>query len=111
MAEPSGRRPTGNTSEDRVPSEDDMQPWRERIDEIDRTVLELLNERATCANRIGHIKKQLHLPIYMPNREDEVLANVCDSNKGPLPDDAVRRVFERIIDETRSLERRTFQDR
>jgi chorismate mutase len=91
------------------PGENEMRPFRERIDTIDRTILELLNERAVCANNIGHIKKKLGLPIYMPAREDEVLANVSTSNDGPLPNDAVRRVFERIIDETRSLERRTYQ--
>jgi chorismate mutase len=92
-----------------TPSPDDMTPWRDRIDELDRQILALLNERVDCANRIGEIKKSLGLPIYMPSREDEVLDNVCHSNQGPLPDEAVRRVFERIIDETRSLERRTFQ--
>jgi chorismate mutase len=90
-------------------SADDMAPLRDRIDELDRQILNLLNERAVCANEIGHIKKQLGLPVYMPSREDEVLANVCDANAGPLPDEAVRRLFERVIDETRSLERKTFQ--
>lgn len=89
----------------------DMKPWRDRIDEIDRTVLRLLNERATCANRIGAVKKILEMPVYVPSREEEVLRNVCNSNSGPLPDESVRRLFERIIDETRSLERRVYQER
>lgn len=108
MAEPS----TSPESEDepQTPSsEQEMKPFRNRIDVIDRTILELLNERAVCANNIGHIKKQLGLPIYMPAREEEVLANVSTCNSGPLSNEAVRRVFERIIDETRSLERRTYQ--
>ncbi len=87
-----------------------MVPWRDRIDEIDRTVLALLNERATCANEIGAIKKKLSMPVYVPSREEEVLRNVCGSNEGPLPNESVRRLFERIIDETRSLERRVYQD-
>lgn len=86
-----------------------MEPWRQRIDEIDRTVLRLLNERAHCANVIGSIKKKLGMPVYVPSREEEVLQNVCASNEGPLPEEAVRRLFERVIDETRSLERRIYQ--
>lgn len=104
---PGGTDPTSPVRADVSP--DDMEPWRRRIDEIDRTVLQLLNERAHCANVIGSIKQKLGMPVYVPSREDEVLRNVCDSNEGPLPRDAVRRLFERVIDETRSLERRTYQ--
>lgn len=83
----------------------DMDPWRDRIDAIDRLVILLLNERAGCATEIGTIKKHLGLPVYTPTREDEVLRNVMTTNSGPLTDQAVRRLYERIIDETRSLER------
>lgn len=93
------------------PTSEDMEPWRERIDEIDRTVLRLLNERAQCANVIGAIKKKLGMPVYVPSREEQVLRNVCDANEGPLPADSVRRLFERVIDETRSLERHMYQQR
>ncbi|MDX1545909.1 MAG: chorismate mutase [Rhodothermales bacterium] len=93
-----------------APSEADLRPWRDRIDAIDRAVLHLLNERARSANVIGHIKKQLRLPVYAPRREEEVLRNVMESNRGPLPPTAVRHIFERIIDETRSLERHRYQD-
>lgn len=92
------------------PTQEDLRPLRERIDEIDRAVLQLLNERSRCANVIGHIKKQLDLPVYVPRREEEVIRNVMDNNQGPLPDEAVRRLFERVIDETRSLERQRYQD-
>jgi len=90
------------------PSATDMDPWRDRIDAIDRLVILLLNERATCATEIGTIKKHLHLPVYTPSREDEVLRNVMATNPGPLTDQAVRRLYERIIDETRSLERHLY---
>lgn len=93
------------------PTEADLRPWRERIDVIDRALLHLLNERVRCAHAIGAIKKQVGLPVYVPSREEEVLRNVIGANTGPLPDAAVRRLFERVIDETRSLERKTFQDR
>lgn len=89
----------------------DIGQWRERIDRIDRIVLELLNERSKSANAIGHVKQQLGLPIYVPEREHQVLDGVLEHNPGPLDDAAVRRLFERIIDETRSLERRRYQKR
>ena len=93
-----------------TPSEDDLRPWRDRIDAIDRALVELLNERSRCANVIGHIKKGLDLPVYAPRREEEVLNNVMDANRGPLPDISIRRIIERIIDETRNLEREKYQD-
>lgn len=83
----------------------DMDVWRDRIDALDRAILQMLNERAVCANAIGRIKKMLMLPVYVPEREDEVLENVTGANTGPLSEAAVRRLFERIIDETRTLER------
>jgi chorismate mutase len=78
---------------------------RERIDEIDARLVALLSERAACALTIGHLKRAMHLAIYQPAREAEVLAHVCGLNPGPLDDEAIRRLFERIIDEARRLER------
>lgn len=91
------------------PTEDDLDPWRERIDALDRAILQMLNERAVCANRIGHLKRKLGLPVYVPRREEEVLENVTHANKGPLSNEAVVRLFERVIDETRSLERHLYE--
>jgi chorismate mutase-like protein len=79
--------------------------WRRRMDEIDKKLVELLNERSRCALEIGHIKQQQGIPIYQPARESEVLANAEGNNKGPLSHAAIRRLFERIIDEARSAER------
>ena len=79
--------------------------WRRRIDEIDRKLVELLNERSRCALEIGRIKQAEHLPLYQPDREREVLENAEKANPGPLSDAAIRRLFERIIDEARSAER------
>lgn len=94
-----------------TPTEADLQPWRVRIDAIDRAILALMNERVRCAHVIGAIKKQVGLPVYVPSREAEVVANVLSANTGPLPDAAVRRLFERVIDETRSSERQRYQER
>ncbi|PYV24759.1 MAG: chorismate mutase [Acidobacteria bacterium] len=83
----------------------DLDDWRKRIDEIDQQLVKLLNERSGCAVEIGHIKKKLNLPAWAPEREVEILRNVVKTNRGPLDDAAIRRLFERIIDEARSLER------
>jgi chorismate mutase-like protein len=79
--------------------------WRRRIDEIDRQLVELLNERSRCALEIGRIKQAENLPLYQPEREKEVLKNAERVNPGPLSDAAIRRLFERIIDEARAAER------
>ncbi|MCU0256173.1 MAG: chorismate mutase [Vicinamibacterales bacterium] len=78
---------------------------RDRIDELDEQIVVLLNARATCALRIGHLKDELGLAIYQPDRERAVLSHVRRVNAGPLDDDAIARLFERIIDEARRLER------
>lgn len=78
---------------------------RRRIDEIDTDLVALLNARAECALAIGHAKKAAGLDLYQPARESDVLTHVQHINGGPLDDEAVKRLFERIIDEARRLER------
>jgi len=78
---------------------------RDDIDEVDIRLLELLNERTSIVEEIGRIKRKLDLPIYEPKREDDVFRNVTDHNGGPLPAEAVKRIFERIIDEMRTIQR------
>ena len=79
--------------------------WRIRIDEIDLELVRLFNERTSCAIEIGHIKKRLGLDIYSPSREAQVYANVTSANHGPMDHDAIKRLFERVIDEARRIER------
>ena len=78
---------------------------RRQIDALDERLVELLNERAACALAIGHEKKLSGLDVYQPSREVEVLGHVQRINLGPLDDEAMKRLFERIIDEARRLER------
>ena len=78
---------------------------RDAIDEIDTELVMLLNRRAAQALEIGRIKKVLQMEIYQPSREEAVLRHVRGLNPGPLDADAVARLFERIIDEARRLER------
>ena len=78
---------------------------RQRIDELDEQIVRLLSERAACALEIGHEKKARNMEIYQPAREADVLHHVQAINPGPLDDGAIKRLFERIIDEARRLER------
>jgi chorismate mutase len=82
---------------------------RRNIDRIDAQVLALLNERARVVEIIGAVKREHTMPVYEPKREDEVYRNVLDHNHGPLPADAVRRIFERVIDEMRTLQKTRMQ--
>jgi len=85
--------------------------WRDRIDAIDLELVKLLNERTQCAEEIGKIKLLLGLDAYSPVREEEVKRNVTAANGGPLSLKAMQRLFERIIDESRSAERMSMDEK
>jgi chorismate mutase len=78
---------------------------RRRIDLIDDQLMKLLNSRSACAVEIGRVKRRLRMAVYQPEREAWILERVEVNNPGPLDSGAVRRVFERVIDEGRRLER------
>ena len=79
--------------------------YRRNIDRIDLQLLALLNERTRVVEDIGRVKRHASLPIYEPKREEQVFDNVTTSNGGPLTKEALRRIFERIIDEMRTIQR------
>ena len=83
----------------------ELDDLRNRIDLLDESLVRLLNARAACALEIGRVKREMGVPIYQPERESEVLKNVQSHNRGPLDQAAIKRLFERIIDEARHLER------
>jgi chorismate mutase-like protein len=84
----------------------DVSDWRARIDEIDRRLLELLNERVSCVLELSPLKRRAAIPVYSPEREREVIRKLQERNEGPLDDDAVRRVFELIMEEMRAVQER-----
>jgi chorismate mutase len=85
-----------------------IEEQRVKIDAIDEQMVVLLNQRANHATEIGHAKRHLNLPVYVPEREEQVIENVQKKNPGPLSNEAIRRLYERIIDESRRLERERF---
>lgn len=84
---------------------DRMEQVRERIDRLDAEIVRLLNARAECALELGRLKQSAGLDTYQPEREITVLEQARAANEGPLDADAITRLFERIIDENRRLER------
>ncbi len=83
----------------------DIDHWRSEIDQMNLQLVELLNRRSRCAIEIVKLKQKLNLGIYDPKREDEVIRLVQEATRGPLSKAAIKRLFERIIDESRRVER------
>jgi chorismate mutase len=92
-------------------AESELTRLRDAIDRVDEVIVRLLNQRAKYAIEIGEIKSVLGVPIYAPDREKAVLQHVHDTSDGPLHGVTVRRLFERIIDESRRVEREAAQQR
>lgn len=83
----------------------DINDWRRKIDELDRRLVELISERARAAQEIGRLKRNTSMPIYEPDRERIVLTNVQQMNQGPLPDRDLVRIYERIMDVMRNIQK------
>lgn len=83
----------------------DIEDWRRTIDELDRKLVALLSERARAAVEIGRLKRNTDLPVYEPDRERIVFENVQKTNRGPLPGRDLVRIYERIIDVMRNIQK------
>jgi chorismate mutase len=91
-----------------VAEELSLEALREEIDKIDEVIVRLLDRRARCAYAIGRVKHEQGLPIYEPQREATVIARVRELNArlgGPLDEQAIVRLYERIMDEARRIQR------
>lgn len=83
----------------------DIAEWRRKIDEIDRQLVALINQRAHCAEEIGKLKRNSSLPIYEPDRERIIFENIQRENRGPLTEVQLRQVYERLVDVMRQIQR------
>ncbi|KAF0094384.1 MAG: chorismate mutase / prephenate dehydratase [Puniceicoccaceae bacterium 5H] len=83
----------------------DLEDLRRQIDDIDREIVERLDERVRLASEIGHIKNQSGAPIYVPSRQEEVFRRVAGHNRGHLTDDAIRAIYSEIISAAIALEK------
>lgn len=82
--------------------------WRKNIDELDRKLVELLNQRARCAQEIGRLKRGTNAPVYEPDREKVIHDNIRRTNQGPLSDRDLLMIYERLIDVMRKIQKEEF---
>jgi chorismate mutase/prephenate dehydratase len=82
-----------------------LAPFRDKIDALDRRLVELINERLTLALEIGRIKRQAGGEIYVPEREEAVLRQVCEANQGPIKPEALRAIYREIMSAALALEK------
>lgn len=83
----------------------DIADWRKKIDDLDRKLAALLNERAAAAVEIGRLKRNTDLPVYEPEREKQVITNVQRASNGPLAARDIAQIFERIMDVMRNIQK------
>ena len=83
----------------------DIADWRLKIDELDRKLVALINERARCAEEIGKLKRNSSIPIYEPDREKIIFENIAQQNNGPLSHVQLRQIYERLVDVMRQIQR------
>jgi chorismate mutase len=84
----------------------DITEWRDKVDALDRKLAALLNERAAAVVEIGRLKRKLGMGIYEPNRERQVLDNVQSSSTGPLVESDLVKIYERLLDVMRNIQKR-----
>ena len=82
-----------------------LNDWRNEIDLLDREVVALLNRRAECVLGLAPLKRRRGMPVHEPDRECLVLDNILLSNRGPLPNEALERIYKAVIQEMRAMQR------
>lgn len=85
-----------------------LESLRKEIHEIDQKLVELLQKRIQTALQIGQIKSDLGLPIFDPQREQEVIAYVLDIPHAPMDSESLKTLFIQILDICRKAEMNTF---
>ncbi len=81
---------------------------RNEIDRLDQNIMELVSERAKCAQQVAEVKQQAEgkqaAVFYRPEREAQVLRGIMDRNPGPLGDEEMARIFRQIMSSCLALE-------
>lgn len=83
----------------------DLEDWRKDIDRLDRDLVKLLNGRAELVLGLAPIKRREGVPVQEVGRERRVIDNILAANRGPLPDEALERIYEAVIEEMRAMQR------
>lgn len=82
----------------------DLDALRRGIDAVDQQILKLLHDRVRLVIQVGDYKRERNIPVYDPERERALLQRLCQAAEPPLDQDAIRRIFERLVDEFRRIE-------
>jgi chorismate mutase/prephenate dehydratase len=99
-------QPGNRGAEEALAPPQELAALRERIDEVDREILERLNRRARLAREVGHCKDRTGAPVYRPEREAQIMARLRTLNTGPLAGEAIEAIYREIVSACRELERR-----
>ena len=89
---------------DEMGTQNRIEDLRIRIDEVDRELIRILNERARIVQEIVAIKAEAGKPLFDPRREEEILQKVAEQNQGPIYDTSMREIFGLILHRIRDLE-------
>ena len=89
---------------DETGTQNRIEDLRSRVDEVDRYLIRILNERARIVQEIVSIKAEVGKPLFDPRREEEILQKVAEQNQGPIYDTSMREIFELILHRIRDLE-------
>ena len=82
----------------------DLDELRRGIDSIDRAILNLLHDRIRLVMLVGQYKRERNIPVYDPERERQLLDRLSSAAEPPLDGPTIRRIFERLVDESRRIE-------
>jgi chorismate mutase len=91
--------------ETKAGTEEQLAAYRQQIDSLDQGIVKLIQERARVVEEVGQFKCGAHLPVTVPNREQQVIEKAQELAKGgPLPSEAVGRIYQRLVEEMRDWE-------
>jgi len=82
-----------------------LKKYREEINKIDKAMVDLLNKRAVVVMKIKKLKEDKNVPLYDAKREEELINNIVEYNKGPLYNDNIIQIFESILRNVQVLEK------
>ena len=86
-------------------TQEQLAAYRQQIDSLDERIVELLQQRARLVEEVGNIKREAHLPVTVPSREQQVVEKAQELAKGgPLPPEAVSRIYQKLVEEMRNWE-------
>jgi chorismate mutase-like protein len=86
-------------------TKEQLDAYRQKIDQLDRRIVDLLQERARVVAQVGDVKRAANLPVTVPSREQQVIEKAQNlAKEGPLPAEAVGRIYQKLVEEMRNWE-------